>query len=213
MPERSNATSQVMAKGSLIQHVLQCIMQEVSDWQRTIDAAASDLGLSDNKPVMGFDTTKIIPQSVTNQLGLTVVDGKTWSLSPRKEFADRSLSSRSQSVIPEKEGDSHYGDNEIAVIGMACKFPGADSIKEFWDLLSAGSSMLSQMPAERFSIERLRRTPDGKFRFLETLSATSLHSIIVFFKKSSREAASMDPQQRLLLQCACEAGHGHFLPP
>ena len=40
--------------------------------------------------------------------------------------------------------------NAIAVVGMGCKFSGADSVEEFWRILDVGQSMLSEPPNGRF---------------------------------------------------------------
>lgn len=101
--------------------------------------------------------------------------------------------------------EARYPEHAIAVVGMACKFPGAESPSEFWDLLTAGTSTLSQLPPERFSVEGLRRSSEDKLRFWGNFISDADSFDHAFFKRSSREAASMDPQQRLLLQIAYEA--------
>ncbi|KAF5855864.1 hypothetical protein ETB97_008293 [Aspergillus alliaceus] len=90
---------------------------------------------------------------------------------------------------------------EIAVIGMACRFPQADSLEEFWQLLSAGGTAIGTMPLNRFDPADLRREPK-----LPTFWGNFLRHPDVFdhrfFGISGREAKSMDPQQRLALQVA-----------
>jgi acyl transferase domain-containing protein len=91
------------------------------------------------------------------------------------------------------------GDEAIAVVGLGCKFPGTDSLDEFWDLISNGKSMCSQIPEECFKLNSLRRLDESLTfwdNFVKDIDAFD-HK---FFKKSSREAASMDPQQRILLR-------------
>jgi len=65
--------------------------------------------------------------------------------------------------------------------------------------------MVQELPAERFSAQGLRRTPNLKTRFWGDFVSDIDAFDHRFFKKSSREAASMDPQQRLLYQVAYEA--------
>ena len=94
---------------------------------------------------------------------------------------------------------------------MACRFPGADSAEEFWELLERGKSMLSTLPPERFPTKGLRRSTDNTVfwgNFIEDPDQFDHR----FFKMSSREAASMDPQQRLVLQVAYQAleSSGYF---
>ena len=92
----------------------------------------------------------------------------------------------------------------IAVVSMACKFAGASSPEEFWDLLEAGTSMAGSPPDDRFPTKEHSRSSDKSVfygNYLEDVASFD-HQ---FFKKSSREAASMDPQQRLLLEAAYQA--------
>jgi acyl transferase domain-containing protein len=39
----------------------------------------------------------------------------------------------------------------IAVVGLGCRFPKAQCLGEYWDLLLAGSDCISDIPAERWS--------------------------------------------------------------
>ncbi|AEO67410.1 uncharacterized protein THITE_2050784 [Thermothielavioides terrestris NRRL 8126] len=91
----------------------------------------------------------------------------------------------------------------VAVIGMACRFPDADSIEEFWELLSAGKSAVRALPTHRFKPSDLTREPrDAGYHgnFLRNPD----HYDHRFFGMSGREAKNMDPQQRLVLQVAYE---------
>jgi acyl transferase domain-containing protein/SAM-dependent methyltransferase/aryl carrier-like protein len=106
-----------------------------------------------------------------------------------------------------------YPDNAVAVVGMACKFPGADSLEEFWQLLDEGRSMCEPAPEGRFATTENRRHQEKSIyngNWVSDIDAFD-HK---FFRKSSREAASMDPQQRLLLQVAYHAleSSGYFGP-
>src|ERR1700722_15065624 len=44
---------------------------------------------------------------------------------------------------------NHDMDNQIAIIGMACKFPGANDIHEFWDILKNGKETISRFTVEQ----------------------------------------------------------------
>lgn len=101
----------------------------------------------------------------------------------------------------------------IAVIGMGCKFPGAESLDEYWRLLDDGKSMATDPPPSRFPTHgHARSTERSVFtgNFLTDVASFDHR----FFRKSSREAASMDPQQRLLLEVAYHAleSSGFFGP-
>ena len=106
-----------------------------------------------------------------------------------------------------------YPAHAVAIIGMGCRFPGADSVEEFWELLSAGTSMVRNIPPERFITKGLRRTPRlGPKNFWGNFLSDPDAFDHKFFQKSSREAQQMDPQQRLLLEVAYEAilSSGYF---
>jgi len=92
----------------------------------------------------------------------------------------------------------------IAVVGMACRLPGAASVDALWTLLAGGGSAIRPIPAQRWDVGRLhhpgRKTPGrtvnrhaGLIDAVDTFDAA-------FFGISAREACALDPQQRLLLE-------------
>ncbi|WP_437275958.1 SDR family NAD(P)-dependent oxidoreductase [Sorangium sp. So ce375] len=96
----------------------------------------------------------------------------------------------------------------IAIVGMACRFPGAHDTAALWDLLRDAREATREAPADRFppSIFDDDPTTEGKSHvrrgcFLESVDAFDPRH----FGISPREAASMDPQQRLVLELAWEA--------
>ncbi|MFS8067993.1 MAG: type I polyketide synthase, partial [Byssovorax sp.] len=102
------------------------------------------------------------------------------------------------------------GESEpIAIVGMACRFPGAPSLEAFWRLLRDGVDAVSDVPAGRWDIEALYdqdRAAPGK---MSTRWGGFLDQVDLFdpqlFGISPREAAQMDPQQRLMLELSWEA--------
>ncbi|KAJ5598872.1 ketoacyl-synt-domain-containing protein [Penicillium hordei] len=103
--------------------------------------------------------------------------------------------------------------NAVAIVGMGCRFSGADSVEDYWRILEKGQSMMSDLPKGRFPASEHQRSTDKTVYFGNYLDSISRFDNR-FFKKSSREAASMDPQQRLLLEVSYEAleSSGFFGP-
>ncbi|WP_424100297.1 SDR family NAD(P)-dependent oxidoreductase [Moorena producens] len=94
----------------------------------------------------------------------------------------------------------------IAIVGVACRFPGADTKEEFWQLLKEGRDSMQNLPSERWgnlfnsmsseidlSIQR-----GGFLKDIDLFDSS-------FFRITPREAQLMDPQQRLLLELSWEA--------
>ncbi|OAN67114.1 type I polyketide synthase [Sphingomonas sp. TDK1] len=106
----------------------------------------------------------------------------------------------------------------IAIIGLGCRFPGADGPDAFWALLRDGQDMVRDVPAARWDARRWF-DPDpaapGKMYTREGGFLTG--DIAAFdpsvFHLSPRETLSMDPQQRLLLEVAWEAMEHANQPP
>ncbi|HEX4954984.1 MAG TPA: SDR family NAD(P)-dependent oxidoreductase [Thermoanaerobaculia bacterium] len=105
----------------------------------------------------------------------------------------------------------------IAVIGLACRVPGAASPEELWQLLIGGVDAVSGVPPGRWdldaysvvdpeTLERKALTRGGFLPDIEGFDAP-------FFGISPREAVAMDPQHRLVLEVAWEALERSGLAP
>lgn len=98
----------------------------------------------------------------------------------------------------------------IAIIGIGCRFPGGISdVESFWKMLAEGRDVVSEVPADRWNVERFYDAEPGiagksvakRGGFLASLDQFDPQ----FFGISPREAPYIDPQQRLLLETAWEA--------
>ncbi|WP_345597941.1 beta-ketoacyl synthase N-terminal-like domain-containing protein, partial [Streptomyces marokkonensis] len=97
----------------------------------------------------------------------------------------------------------------IAVIGLACRLPGAADPAAFWRLLSEGMDAIIDVPQDRWDAAAVAdadspeagRTDIRRGGFLDGIG----HFDAGFFGLSPKEAAAMDPQQRLVLELAWEA--------
>jgi acyl transferase domain-containing protein/acyl-CoA synthetase (AMP-forming)/AMP-acid ligase II/acyl carrier protein len=97
-------------------------------------------------------------------------------------------------------------ENDIAVIGMSCRFPGAPNFRQFWQNLCEGVESM-----QFFSDEELLQAGVDP-RLLDNPDYVKVSSVLPdiewfdarFFGITPRDAALMDPQQRVLLECAWE---------
>ncbi|WP_235489753.1 polyketide synthase, partial [Frankia sp. AvcI1] len=91
----------------------------------------------------------------------------------------------------------------VAVIGLACRLPGAPDPEAFWRLLVEGRSSVREVPAGRWDAAALDDLVAPGQRYGGYLDAIDEFDA-EFFGISPREAAAMDPQQRLILELSWE---------
>ena len=100
--------------------------------------------------------------------------------------------------------------DRIAIIGIGCRFPGGvTNVESFWKLLVEGREAVSEVPADRWNVERYYDPEPGitgktfakRGGFLDQIDQFDPQ----FFGISPREAPYVDPQHRLLLETAWEA--------
>lgn len=108
---------------------------------------------------------------------------------------------------PKESDNSTQNGNEIAVIGMAGRFPGAENIEKFWENLKGGVESISHFSDEELmevgiSPETLKNPDYIKAKgILEDVDCFDAD----FFGYPPREAERMDPQIRILHECSWEA--------
>ncbi|MGD0283948.1 MAG: beta-ketoacyl synthase N-terminal-like domain-containing protein [Dissulfurispiraceae bacterium] len=97
----------------------------------------------------------------------------------------------------------------VAIIGMGCRFPGADNTESFWRLLENGTDAVSEVPRARWDIDTFYDPDPDKPGKMYTRHGGFLSTVDTFdadfFGITPRELVRTDPQQRLLLEVAWEA--------
>lgn len=82
---------------------------------------------------------------------------------------------------------------DIAVIGMSCRFPGADDLAAFWSLLAQGRSALRRVPPARWG---------ASSDYIAGVLDRATYFDRAFFSISAEDARAMDPQALLALEQA-----------
>ena len=108
--------------------------------------------------------------------------------------------------IDEKLTNSN--NNDIAIIGVSCKFPGSNNKDEFFQNLMDNKTHISEIPQDRFdwheiygNIDEPNKTNSKWGGFISNIYEFDP----LFFSISPREAEQMDPQHRLVLMSVQEA--------
>src|SRR5207248_1464001 len=97
---------------------------------------------------------------------------------------------------------------DIAIIGLAGRYPGAQNVQQFWENLREGRDSITEIPADRWDhslyFDQEKNKPGKTYSkwggFLEGMEQFDP----LFFAISPLDAEGMDPQERLFLQCAYE---------
>ena len=92
---------------------------------------------------------------------------------------------------------------DVAVVGMSCRFPGAHDLDQFWQNLLNGVDSICDIPNDRWDVDRFYsadREPGKMYTrrggFLEDIAEFDAS----FFNISEQEACWIDPQHRMLLE-------------
>jgi acyl transferase domain-containing protein len=96
---------------------------------------------------------------------------------------------------------------EVAVIGMAGRFPKADGLDEFWRLLHDGEEAMTWLDDDTIVAHGVRREVVERENYVKCTGVLEGESLFdaEFFDINPREAEILDPQQRVFLECCFHA--------
>ncbi|KAK8010994.1 polyketide synthase [Apiospora arundinis] len=235
VPIRSGTDGKPIQQGDLIRHSLENTLLKPVNWYKTLTLAMDDIpqkqkcialaGLSNHFPlslVSNPNTQLQLLRGLGSHAAdiydnTSIITGAELTPSSTKEGNDTEGSwvFASDEDVSGDDSSTHglpsdFPPHSVAVVGMAGRFPGANSVDEFWDLLSTGTSAVQEAPG-RIGLEHLAGDYSYKKwwgNFIDEPD-TFDHKL---FKKSPREALACDPQQRKLLEVVYEAleSSGYF---
>ncbi len=102
-------------------------------------------------------------------------------------------------ILQELNKNKEVENKDIAIVGIACKFPYADNADEYWENLKNGVEVIGDFPKNR--AKDMGKSIDLKAGWLQEISGFDAG----FFRISPKEAVTMHPAQRLFLETAWEA--------
>lgn len=98
---------------------------------------------------------------------------------------------------------------DVAIIGIAGRYPKANNIHEYWQLLKSGQQAVTSIPKERWDWQQYYDEEPGKPGYMYTKWGGFINGIDqfdpYFFHLSPAEAKRMDPQERLFLETCYES--------
>lgn len=132
----------------------------------------------------------------------------TKGASSAREIGDRVGRIEVRNQYPENQYKySNSQDRRIAIIGLAGRYPGAATLREFYDNLRGAKDCITEVPENRWSLEGFYE-PDVEAAIREGKSFGKWGGFLTdctgfdpaFFHISPHEAITMDPQERVFLE-------------
>ncbi|MFC9031287.1 amino acid adenylation domain-containing protein [Streptomyces arboris] len=177
-------------------------------WARVLGRAAGSIGLHEPFGSLGGTSLKAMEVLVAleDAFGLTLPPAVIRDHGTVAALAGHLLAT-SVPVRPASGPESGplpaATDTSAAVIGMACRFPGADTPDAFWDLLIDGNDAVTPVPDGRWD-DPGARPAAARQRWGALLDDPAAFDA-GYFGIGEDEARALDPQARLFLELAHEA--------
>lgn len=202
-PVRTNQTGERLIRGSLTDDLIYTMLAARCEWYTLLQNVAQDLKESHraehNFAIFGW--ADCVTMTPFHQAHLKI----------SKTFAKSLIREDTTSPPPDVPSPSpDLPDHAIAVVGAACRLPGAKNMSELWDLLEKGTNCVRELSTDRFDLPgSFRASQSGSLTQKRTFYGNFLDDVEQFdhsfFGMSAREAANTDPQQRLMLELSHEA--------
>lgn len=204
-------------------------VEQLRGWLRDWVIATTGLPaeeITDDKPMQSFGLSSrdvvILSGELENLLGVQLDATVAYEYPTIAALAKRLVEGKPERT--KKTGAPTYanitagtpGSRDIAIVGMAARYPGANNIDEMWKLLVEGRDGLGPLPIGRWSEYAEDEVVSQKMAevnldggYLDDIASFDAE----FFGMSPLEAANVDPQQRIILELTWEALEHAHIPP
>ena len=134
-----------------------------------------------------------------------------------ESLANHLAGSPSEEVCVQSSAVRDPVEDQVAIVGVGCRFPGAASYEDYVSLLLDGTDAIREVPPDRWDVDEWYSGASGAVGKMSTRWGGFLDGVdgfdSEFFGVSPREVENMDPQQRLVLEVAWEALESGGLVP
>ncbi|MDQ0059016.1 acyl transferase domain-containing protein [Paenibacillus harenae] len=183
------------------------------------EAIDSSAGMVAIDRMLGLNLTQIIPLKADDKLLTALGVNLNQPAVPFTEIhrphhsastiVDVTIASKASAAATLEQTENRNPELDIAIIGISGRYPGANSMEEFWDNLKHGRDSVTEIPSDRWNVEQYfnpdKNQAGGMYSkwggFMEDVDKFDP----LFFNISPREAELMDPQERLFLETVWHA--------
>lgn len=202
VPVRSNHDGSQLKDQSLTYEVIKTILATRCEWYQLLHGVTADLERSGRQShhLVNFGIGDCLSPIPFIQRGLSI-----------KKSEARVIVKGAMTQSNDIQSSAYkYPPKAVAVVGMACRYPGAKDVEELWDLISTGTSTVKELPKGRVDTQKSFRVSQDQ----RSASSKQFYGNFIdhpdsfdhaFFGMNPREATYMDPQQRLLLETSYQA--------
>lgn len=203
-------------------------VEELRQWLHSWIVEATGLSaeeVTDDQPMESFGLSSrdvvLLSGELENLLGVRLDATIAYeyptirALAKRLVEGEKEGSRRRATHTPRELNHAAPESRDIAIVGLAGRFPGADSAAEMWDMFVEGRDGLGEPPVGRWSEYAGDEVMAARMAaqhltggYLEDIASFDAE----FFGLSPVEAMNMDPQQRIILELAWEALEDAGLP-
>lgn len=184
------------------EEIIEWILKKIREFGKNVperiteEDSISDFGISSAYAIILIEQLKEFTGCQINAKDLwvypTIDKFAEYVESQSRKHKDEFVKEVEEEVEEELEGNFKDAEDQIAIIGIGCRFPNAKNKEEFWDVIYNGKDCITT---------RKYGEQEVSGGFIEELDKFDNK----FFRILPREAELMDPQQRLLLEVTWEA--------